>query len=91
MEKEPFCCLEGCPAPSEERWDTTNLVPGGQVRLCEVQQLVTVPLFQVSMLLLFLFDSLSQFVLIATSLFWLQPHSPVLFHQPACLSATLAS
>lgn len=49
-------------------------------------------LFHVSMLLLFLCDSLSQFVLIFIPLFWLQPHSPVLFHQPtARLPATLAS
>lgn len=40
------------------------------------------------MLLLFLCDSLSQFVPISTSLFWLEPHSPVLFHQPNSLTAS---
>lgn len=39
-------------------------------------------LFGGSILLLFQCDSLSPFVPISTSLFWLEPHSPVLFHQP---------
>lgn len=30
MEKEQFCCLKECPGPSEERWNNTNPVSGGQ-------------------------------------------------------------
>lgn len=84
MEKKQFCHLKECPGPSEERCNT-NPVSGGPVGLYVGLGHWSLSLFGASMLLLFLCDSLSQFVPSSMSLFWLEAHSPALFHQPtAC-------
>lgn len=81
MEKELFCCLKNLQGPLKEDGTTLILYLGANQAMWGWDNW-SLSLFGVSTLLLFLCDSLSQFVPISTSLFWLEPHSPVLFHQP---------
>lgn len=81
MEKELFCCLKNLQGPLKEDGTTLILYLGASQAMWGWDNW-SLSLFGVFTLLLFLCDSLSQFVSISTSHFWLEPHSPVLFHQP---------
>ena len=82
MRKGSFAVWRDVQGPLRKNGTSLILVCGA-ARICQVGAADYFSFLSGPMLLLFLCDSLNQFVPVSTSLFWLQPYSPVLFHQPA--------